>query len=165
MIKKFLFIFLIVFLIFIIATLYFIDKRYFLCPIEYKKDIIIRTDEMGEGHFGARRSGGRRHRGIDLYAQIGTEIRTVSFARVTEVGFHKRLGNYVELRHPGNLVTIYGHLHRILVREGQWVAQGKVIGYVGKTGNANHPKILPHLHFVIMRDNIPIDPLEWLEAK
>ena len=162
--KKFLFAFLFAFLIFIIPALYFIDKTYLLCPIEYKKGIIIRRDDIGLGDFAALRAGGRQHKGIDLYAQIGTEVRAARFARVAEAGFHKRLGNYVELHHPGNLVTIYGHLHRILVRSGQWAAQGKIIGYVGKSGNANHPRILPHLHFEIRKDDMAIDPLGWLEG-
>ena len=163
--KKILFAFLIAFLIFIISTLYFMDKRHFLCPIEYKQGIIIRQDDKGSGDFGAPRAGGRRHKGIDLYAPIGTEVKAVRFSRVAEVGFNKNLGNYAELHHTDNLVTIYGHLRRILVRQGQWIAQDKIIGYVGKTGNARHPKILPHLHFEIRRDNIPINPLEWLEDK
>jgi murein DD-endopeptidase MepM/ murein hydrolase activator NlpD len=160
-----LFCFLIIFFIFAIFTLYFIDKVYFLCPIDYKQGIIIRRDEAGKGDFAAWRTGRRRHEGIDLYAQIGTEVNSVSFARVAEVGYHKHLGNYVELHHPGNLVTIYGHLLRTLVEPGQLVVQSQIIGYVGKTGNANHPKIKPHLHFEIRKDNIPIDPLEWLEDK
>lgn len=161
--KKVLFIFLVIFLIFIIPTLHFLDKTYFLCPIDYKRDIIIRRDERGKGDFGALRVGNRRHQGIDLYAQIGTDVRAVRFGRVAEAGFRKRLGNYVELYHQGDLVTIYGHLKRVLVRPGQWVTQGRSIGKTGKTGNANHPKILPHLHFEIRKDSIPIDPLEWLE--
>ena len=163
--KKFLFAFLITFLIFIIIAVYFIDKTYFLCPIEYKKGIIIRRDDIGSGDFAAQRAGDRRHEGIDLYAPVGIEVRAARFARVAEVRFHKRLGNYVELRHSGNLVTIYGHLQRILVGPNQWVAQGKIIGCVGKTGNASHPRILPHLHFEVRRDNIAINPQEWLEAK
>lgn len=160
--KRILFVFLIIFLIFIIPALYFIDKTDFLCPIEYKKDIIIRRDDVGSGDFAAPRAGNRWHEGLDLYAPIGMGVRAARFARVAEVGFYPRLGNYIELRHPGNLVTIYGHLQRILVRSGQWVAQGKIIGYVGKTGNANHPRILPHLHFEIRSDDIPINPLRWL---
>ena len=163
--KKFLFIFLIAFLIFVIITLYFIDKTYFLCPIDYKKGIIIRKDEMGSGDFGASRNNNRRHKGVDLYAQVGTAVRASRFAWVAEAGFHKNLGNYVELYHPGNLVTIYGHLNQILVKSGQWVAQGKIIGYVGKTGNASHAKILPHLHFEIKRDDIPINPQEWVRLE
>ncbi len=163
--NRFLLFFLITFLIFIILTLYFIDKVYFICPIEYKRDIIIREDDKGSGDFGVSRARGRRHEGIDLYAQIGTDVRAVRFSRVAEIGFHKNLGNYIELDHPGNLVTIYGHLQRILVRSGQWVAQGEIIGYTGKTGNASHPKILPHLHFEIRKNDMPIDPREWLERR
>jgi len=158
-------IFLIAFLIIIILSLYFVDKIYFLCPIEYKQGIIIRRDDIGSGEFAAPRAGGRRHEGLDLYAPVGTEVRAARFVRVAEIGFHQRLGNYVELSHAGNLVTIYGHLQRILVRPSQWVAQGKIIGYVGKTGNANHPRILPHVHFEIRRDDIPINPQEWLEVE
>ncbi|MGD9015073.1 MAG: M23 family metallopeptidase [Candidatus Omnitrophota bacterium] len=163
--KKYLFAFLIFFLICIISALYFIDKVYFLCPIEYKKNIIIRNDDYGKGDFGALRSGGRRHKGIDLYAQVGTDIRAVRFGRVKETGFHKGLGNYVELYHQDDLVTIYGHLQQVLVREGQWVAQGRIVGKTGKTGNANNPRMLSHLHFEIRKDNIPIDPLGLLEGK
>ena len=163
--NSFLFFFLITFLIFVILTLYFIDKVYFLCPIDYKKGIFIRRDEMGEGDFGAQRASKRRHEGIDLYAQIGTDVMAVRFGRVAEAEFHKNLGNYVELSHSNNLVTIYGHLNQILVRAGQWVAQGQIIGYTGKTGNANHPRMLPHVHFEIRKDNIPINPNEWLEGE
>jgi len=163
--KKFLFVFLFVFLLFIIATLHFLDKVYFLCPIDYKNYIIIRSDEFGKGEFGARRSGGRRHAGIDLCASVGADVRAVRFGRVADVGFHKGLGNYVELSHSSNLTTIYGHLHQILVGSGQWVPQGKIIGRAGKTGNANHPQIIPHLHFEIRKNNVAIDPLGLLEGK
>ena len=155
----------ITFLIVVIINLYFIDRVYLLCPIEYKNGIIIRSDEKGSGYFAALRKGNRRHKGIDLYAQIGTEVKAVRFARVAQVGFHKNLGNYVELDHWGDIVTIYGHLYQTTVNSGQWVRQGQIIGYVGKSGNAAHPKICPHLHFEIRRNNTPIDPQEWLEEK
>jgi murein DD-endopeptidase MepM/ murein hydrolase activator NlpD len=164
-VKRILFVFLIIFLFFIVPTLHFIDKKYFLCPIEYKKYIIIRSDDLGSGEFGAPRAGGRKHEGIDLYAQIGTEVRAVRFGRVVEARYHRNLGNYVELSHPDNLVTIYGHLQEISVKPGQWVAQGEVIGRTGKTGNANHPKIMPHVHFELRKNNLPINPLNWLEGQ
>ena len=163
--KRILFVFLIIFLIFIIPVLHFIDKKYFLCPIEYRKYIIIRRDDLGSGEFGALRAGGRKHEGIDLYAQVGTEVKAVRFAKVAEAGFHKNLGNYIELHHPDNLVSIYGHLQGVLVKAGQWVAQGEAIGWVGKSGNADYPNMLPHLHFEMRKHNIPINPAEWLEER
>jgi hypothetical protein len=66
--RKILFVLLIIFLIFIIPTLHFIDKTYFLCPIEYKRYIIIRRDDLGSGEFEALRAGGRKHEGIALCA-------------------------------------------------------------------------------------------------
>ena len=165
MTRRSLLIFLVIFIISIIFILHFIDKRFFLSPIEYRQGIIIRQDELGEGDFGARRRGGRRHNGIDLFAPVETEVRAVSFSWVTEAEFHKKLGNYVELRHPGNIVTIYGHLSRIRVKSGHWIQQGEIIGYVGKTGNADHPKILPHLHFEIRESGIPVNPLPYLEER
>ncbi len=165
MLKKLLSVFLFLFLIFIILTLYFIDKEYILCPIEYKEQLLIRNDRMGSGAFGALRAGNRLHEGIDLYALIGTDVKAASFGLVVEAGFHKRLGYYVELRHPGGLSTIYGHLSNILVKPGSWIRQGSIIGYVGKTGNARYPAIQPHLHFEIRKDGIPIDPIKVLEGR
>ncbi|MBU1871399.1 MAG: M23 family metallopeptidase [Candidatus Omnitrophica bacterium] len=163
--KRFLLIFLITFLIFIIGALSFIDKAYFLCPIDYKTRIIIRNDKFGNGDFAVRRSGGRRHAGIDLLAPVGREIKAVRLGKVNEARFHKNLGNYVELHHNGGLVTIYGHLSRLLVKEGQWVPQGSVIGLVGKSGNANNSKMEAHLHFELRKDNNSINPLGLLEKR
>jgi murein DD-endopeptidase MepM/ murein hydrolase activator NlpD len=160
---RFLLVFLFLFLFFVIPAIYFIDKRYLLCPIVYERGLIIRNDSLGEGHFGASRSGNRSHRGIDLYASVGTEVKAVKFGRVLEAGYHKGLGNYVELAHLGNLTSVYGHLSSFSVKPGQLVAQGKIIGFVGKTGNAVNSAIEPHLHFEIKMDNIPINPQEWLE--
>jgi len=73
------------------------------------------------------------------------------------------MGNYVVIRHSLNLVSIYGHLSQIFVTKNQFVRQGGIIGSVGKTGNARHPGIQPHLHFEIKKNGIPQDPLEYLK--
>ncbi len=141
-----------------------LDKVYFLCPIEYKQDtIIIRHDSYGSGDFMAERSGPRKHNGIDLQAKIGEPVFAVRGGKVTEARFHRGMGNYVELSHPGGHTTIYGHLSKIEARQGQAVRQGDKIGEVGKTGNANHRNIMPHLHFEIRKKNVPLDPMEFLE--
>ncbi|MCX5711908.1 MAG: hypothetical protein NTY47_02410, partial [Candidatus Omnitrophica bacterium] len=53
------------------GAMYFMDKHYLLCPIEYKSNIIIRQDAGGDGFFAASRNGRRIHEGLDLYAPIG----------------------------------------------------------------------------------------------
>jgi murein DD-endopeptidase MepM/ murein hydrolase activator NlpD len=162
--RKILLFLLIVSLLFLIISLYFLDKNYFLCPIEYKGGIFVRCDSRGNGFFGSPRSGNRLHEGIDLFAQIGTPVLAVRLGKVVvSEEQYKGMGKYVVIRHPGNLVTIYGHLSKICVKRGQWVRQGEVIGEVGKTGNANYRDIQPHLHFEVRAAGVPSDPLEYLQ--
>ena len=156
--------FLLLFPYYLISRLSRLDTVYFLCPVEYRQDtIIIRHDSYGSGDFMAERSGSRKHNGIDLQAKIGEPVYAVRGGKVIEARFHRGMGNYVELSHPSGHATIYGHLSKIAAREGQAVRQGDKIGEVGKTGNANHRSIIPHLHFEIRRGNAPLDPMEFLE--
>jgi murein DD-endopeptidase MepM/ murein hydrolase activator NlpD len=157
-------VFLLIFLpVYLLASLYFLDKSYFICPIEYKSDILIRRDSRGDGFFAAERSGNRLHNGIDLFAEIGTPVMASRSGIVVAAKQSRGMGNYVIIRHPGNIVTIYSHLSRIYVARNNLVRQGEVIGAVGKTGNANYRAILPHLHFEVRRGGIPEDPLQYLE--
>ncbi len=158
-----LFLLLIILPLYLIFSLYFLDKRYFLCPIQYMGEIIIRNDSRGDGLFGAERNGRRIHEGIDLFAPIGTPVLASRSGRVASARKNHGMGNYVVIRHPGNIITIYGHLSRIFVNKNQFVRQGQLIGSVGKTGNANYRNIQPHLHFEVRKNGIPQDPLEYLE--
>jgi murein DD-endopeptidase MepM/ murein hydrolase activator NlpD len=161
--KKILLFLLILLPIYLLVSLYFLDKDYFLCPIEYKRDVLIRSDSRGDGFFAAERSGRRLHNGIDLFAEIGTPVMASRSGIVIAAKHTRGMGNYVIIRHPGNIITIYGHLLRIYISQNNFVRQGEVIGAVGKTGNANYRDILPHLHFEVRKDGIPEDPLEYLE--
>lgn len=148
----------------IIISLYFLDKEYFLSPIEYKGGIFVRCDSRGNGFFGSPRSGNRLHEGIDLFAEIGTPVLAVRSGKVVaSKEQNKRMGNYVVIRHPGKLVTIYGHLSKLCVRRGEFVRQGEKIGEVGKSGNAKYRDIQPHLHFEVREEGVPNDPLEYLQ--
>jgi len=161
--KKILLFLLILLPIYLLIGLYFLDKDYFLCPIGYKRDILIRSDSRGDGFFAAERNGNRLHNGIDLFAEIGTPVMASRSGIVVAAKQSRGMGNYVIIRHPGNIITIYGHLLRIYISQNNFVRQGEVIGTVGKTGNANYRDILPHLHFEVRKGGIPEDPLEYLE--
>jgi len=160
--KRFLFLSLAIFSIYIIFSLYFLNKEYFLCPIEYQKDIVIRCDSRGDGFFAASRNGKRLHEGIDLFAPIGTPVLASRSGKVIAATRNRGMGNYVIIRHPDNIITIYGHLATMCVARNKFVRQGEVIGNVGKTGNANRRDIQPHLHFEVRKNGIPQDPLEYL---
>ncbi len=143
--------------------IFFADKFVFLSPIDYSGDIPIRRDDYGDGSFGAKRGRGRRsHLGIDILAEVGTPVRAVKSGIVLNAERNHGMGKYVEISHREGLVTIYGHLSRIMVKRGQRVKQGEIIGEVGKTGNANRRLILPHLHFEIRKFGSPLDPVNYL---
>jgi murein DD-endopeptidase MepM/ murein hydrolase activator NlpD len=161
--KKLLLLLLILLPVYLFFSLYFTDKYYFLCPIDYKNSIVIRSDGMGDGFFASSRSGGRLHQGVDLFAEIGTPVLASRSGMVVRAERNKGMGNFIIIKHPGNLVTIYGHLSQIYVRPRHFVRQGEVIGAVGKTGNANYSNIQPHLHLEVRQGSIAQDPLEYLE--
>lgn len=97
--------------------------------------------------FGAERDGGRRaHRGVDIFAARGTETVAALDAFVARVDTTPRGGNVVWLQPLfGNMRLYYAHLDTQVVREGQFVRAGDVVGTVGNTGNAVTTP--PHLHF------------------
>jgi len=143
-----------------ILNLYFLNRVPYICPIKYQSDIIIRNDSRGKGTFASSRRGNRSHRGIDLYAEIGTPVLAARSGRVAVARNEKRgMGNYVVIKHAPHLISLYGHLSKIYVKKNQFVRQGAVIGLVGKTGNANSRYMQPHLHFEIRENGIPQDPL------
>lgn len=92
----------------------------------------------------------RRHRGTDFAAPAGTPVISVADGTASYVGWMSEYGNLVKVRHPSSRETFYGHLSRFGpgLRNGAPVRQGRVLGYVGVTGNATGP----HLHFELRRD-------------
>ena len=163
----------VVFLVFIVTlSVYyaylrgFWPERGFVCPIPYDENIIIRNDDIGEGHFGARRKLGRKHKGIDLEAAIGTPVRAARTGKVIETGNDPRgYGKYVEMRHPDGFMTIYAHLSEIAVKEGKIIRGGRMIGKVGKSGNASHRLIKSHVHFEIREDGVAVDPMDYIQSE
>jgi murein DD-endopeptidase MepM/ murein hydrolase activator NlpD len=89
----------------------------------------------------------RPHLGIDYGAPSGTPVQTIGDGRVIFAGPKGGAGNLVEVAHTNGYNTYYMHLSRILVRNGERVAQGQRIGLVGMTGLATGP----HLDFRIER--------------
>ena len=122
------------------------------------RPLLIRHDAKGDGRFAAPRSGYRQHRGVDLAAEWGSPVRAIRSGTVTRVGLHRGLGRFVEVAHRRDLRSLYAHLNEVDVRVGERVRQGERIGTVGKTGNARHPWITPHVHLEVVRDGEPVDP-------
>ena len=96
----------------------------------------------------------RMHSGLDFKARHGTPIYAVTDGKVEFAGRNGGYGNFVRLRHAGNLGTGYAHMSRIAVRSGESVRRGQVIGYVGSTGLSTGP----HLHYEMYRGGTKVDP-------
>lgn len=97
----------------------------------------------------------KAHNGTDYAAPHGTEIMTTAAGKVIETGYTAGNGNYVKVKHNGTYTTQYLHMSKILVRKGQNVAQGEVIGRVGSTGLATGP----HVCYRFWKNGVQVDPL------
>ncbi|MDQ4011121.1 MAG: M23 family metallopeptidase [Actinomycetota bacterium] len=107
--------------------------------------------------YGAR--WGVFHWGIDVANSIGTPILAAADGVVAESGPASGFGLWVRLRHTDGTTTIYGHINRSLVKEGQKVRAGQKIAEVGNRGNSTGP----HLHFEVWNAaGRKINPLVWL---
>lgn len=97
--------------------------------------------------WGASRSGGRTHEGVDMFAKKGTPIRSATNGYVIYVGTNPLGGNVVFVYGRGGVRYYYAHLDAFAgdIRVGKWVSTSTVIGFVGNTGNAEGTP--PHLHF------------------
>jgi len=109
------------------------------------------------GRYGVR--SGRRHDGIDLAAPEGTRVRAAAAGEVIYVGEQSGYGRIVLLHHAGGMVSLYAHMRRALVDEGERVERGDAIGEVGQTGRTSGP----HLHFEIRDGTRPRNPLLYLK--
>lgn len=95
-------------------------------------------------NYGYRAKFGRMHKGIDLGIRMNDTIYAAFDGKVRLTNYEARgYGNYVILRHPNGLETIYGHLNRALVKPEQVVKAGQPIALGGNTGRSTGP----HLHF------------------
>ncbi|MBN2406249.1 MAG: M23 family metallopeptidase [Elusimicrobia bacterium] len=116
--------------------------------------------------FGAVRKSGSvvlwRHKGIDISAKSGTEIKAPESGRTILVNgdfiFH---GKTVVLDHGLGITSIYMHMEEISVTEGQVLKKGDRIGTVGNTGLST----ASHLHWGIYVHGIPVDPVWWTENR
>ncbi|MGI9062748.1 MAG: M23 family metallopeptidase [Pseudonocardiaceae bacterium] len=107
--------------------------------------------------FGAR--WGTSHLGIDLANAIGTPILAAADGVVLESGPASGFGMWVRLGHADGTTTVYGHINRSLVEEGQEVRAGDEIAEMGNRGQSTGP----HLHFEVWNaDGEKINPLVWL---
>ncbi len=97
------------------------------------------------------------HSGTDIGAYSGTEIYAAHGGIVLTSAYHSSYGNYVVLSRGDGITTLYAHMSKRAVKEGDIVSQGQVIGYVGSTGSST----APHLHFEVRVNGERQDALKY----
>lgn len=98
------------------------------------------------------------HAGIDIGADIGTEIKAAMEGEVEIASSEGDYGNHLIVIN-GEIKTVYAHCNRLFVTQGEHITQGQKIAEVGTTGRSTGP----HLHFEIRRNNTTVDPQQILE--
>jgi murein DD-endopeptidase MepM/ murein hydrolase activator NlpD len=97
------------------------------------------------------------HRGLDIRTS-NDWVRSTKYGRVTFAGWLGGYGKTVVVAHPGGWKSLYGHLSRILVRQGQYVKQGQQIGKSGNTGYSSGA----HLHFELIKNHGYVNPHKYV---
>lgn len=112
--------------------------------------------------WGAARSQGRTHEGIDIFAPRGTPIQTTTQGIVSKVGENNLGGRVVVVVGPGGAGHYYAHLEDYAdISPNDWVNAGDVIGYVGDSGNAKGTP--PHLHYGIYLNGSAVNPYPLMQ--
>jgi len=99
-----------------------------------------------------------RHRGVDLAGALGDTVRVANRGVVALVADHYYAGRSVWVDHGAGLLTVYLHLSKAVVTQGDTVARGAVLGLVGNTGRVT----APHLHWSALYGGTSVDPLDLL---
>jgi murein DD-endopeptidase MepM/ murein hydrolase activator NlpD len=102
----------------------------------------------------------KNHKGLDFAAVYGTPVfATADGYVVSSFDSNRGYGNCIKIKHKFNFITLFGHLSRRTVPPGVYIKRGTIIGYVGSTGLSTGP----HLHYEILKNSTPIDPIEFSE--
>ncbi|MGC8734169.1 MAG: murein hydrolase activator EnvC family protein [bacterium] len=100
----------------------------------------------------------RFHSGIDIGAPYGAPIYAAENGKVILASWYDGYGYCIIIDHGDGVSTLYAHCSSIIVKQGQYVSKGQVIGYVGSTGNSTGP----HLHFEVRINGNPVNPFNYL---
>ena len=98
------------------------------------------------------------HFGMDVAAREGAPVLSTADGVVTFADWDQDLGWLVEIDHGYDVVTRYGHNSRLRVDSGQLVHRGQIIALVGNTGRSSGP----HLHYEVLKNNVPVNPRGYL---
>ena len=100
------------------------------------------------------------HVGVDIRGKHGTKIRATAAGLVVKAFRNGGYGNYVEIDHGNGYRTAYGHMQNYVVKKGETVTRGQIIGLVGSSGRSRGP----HLHYEIRLHKKPVNPAKFMQV-
>lgn len=100
------------------------------------------------------------HTGVDFRVPSGYPIYATAGGTVVAASYTRGYGRMVEIDHGNGVTTRFGHLSQILVKRGQVIAEGALVGRAGSTGRSTGP----HLHYEVRLDGRAIDPMRYIKA-
>ncbi len=100
----------------------------------------------------------RKHTGVDFSLEVGNPVHAtgdgkIKYTKSSLSGY----GKQVHIDHDFGFQTKYGHLDKILVKKGQWVKRGDLIGYSGNSGKST----APHLHYEVIKNGVKVNPIHY----
>jgi len=102
----------------------------------------------------------RRHAGVDITAPRGTPVYATADGVISRQQLSHGFGTTILIDHGYSYQTLYGHLSKRVVKPGQKVKRGELIGYVGSTGLS----LGPHLHYEVWKNGIPVNPVQFFTS-
>ncbi len=150
------------------AKIQALDFSTLIDKLEQKRNLLASTpsirpvDGWITSKFGYRKSPftGRKefHSGLDIANKSGTKLIATANGRVSYAAKKMYIGNMIVIDHGFGRVTKYGHLKKLLVKRGQKVKRGDVIGLLGNTGRSTGP----HVHYEVRINGTPVNPLKYI---
>lgn len=155
-------------------TPYVMDKAAFSANIRYLLELekTLHTMPIASplkhyyitSHFGRRKDPLRKtqavHLGLDMVGKKSARIYCSATGKVAFAGMNGAYGRFVEIDHGFGISTRYGHLSKILVKEGDEVKKGQVVGLQGSSGRSTGS----HLHYEVRFEDRPLDPYQFLKV-
>ncbi len=144
------------------------DFEELIAELHTKKNILASTPSVKpvygwvSSKFGYRKSpftGLKEfHSGLDISNKKGTKINATANGVVSYAGQKLLIGNLITIDHGHGILTKFGHLNKILVKQGQKVKRGDIIGLMGNTGRSTGP----HVHYEVRINGAPVNPQKYI---
>lgn len=99
----------------------------------------------------------KMHTGMDFTAPVGTDIYSTGNGKVIKAEYDRGYGFHVIIDHGFGYQTLYGHMSKITVKQGQEIKRGEIIGLIGNSGTST----APHLHYEVIKNGNKINPVNF----